>query len=102
MKLNSLYLFGIAELIGRIFTLGQRMPVGPCDHTAVLLVALYMMNDSEAHQAMQLELKQKYPHVLDNWNKYFDITVLKNNEISENETVDINALLKRIANENQR
>ena len=70
--------------------------IGLVDSTVLTLMALYMMNDSEAHAAMQLDLQQRDPLVATAWNNVYDMTVLRNTELSEHENFDVNELLRRL------
>lgn len=70
--------------------------IGPVDSTVLTLMALYMMNDPEAHTALQLELQQRDQLVATAWNNLFDMTVLRNNELSEYDNLDVNELLRRL------
>lgn len=74
----------------------QVVRIGPVDSTILTLMALYMMNDSEAHAALQLGLQQRDPLVATAWNNVFDMTVLRNTELSEHGNFDVNELLRRL------
>lgn len=108
MKLASLYLFSMIEIVKTIFVQVLRAPpnmlvlVGPADHNVMMIIALYMGINSEAHQAMQAELRNAGPDVLDAWNRMFDLVNLRNQELAEHETIDIAAFLKKVSDENKR
>lgn len=70
--------------------------IGLVDSTVLTLMALYMMNDLEAHAALQLDLQQRDPLVATAWNNVFDMTVLRNTELSEHDNLDVNELLRRL------
>lgn len=70
--------------------------IGLVDSTVLTLMALYMMNDLEAHAALQLELQQRDRLVATAWNNIFDMTVLRNTELSEHDNLDVNELLRRL------
>ena len=108
MKLASIYLFSMIEIVKTIFVQVLRAPpntyllIGPADHNAMIIIALYMGINSEAHQAMQTELRSAGADVLDAWNRVFDMVNLRNQELAEHETLDLAAFLKKVSDENKR
>lgn len=100
MKLCSHHLNFMISAIMNILQSPLHSPrvirIGPVDSTVLTLMALYMMNDSEAHAALQLDLQRRDPLVAIAWSNIFDMTVLRNTELSERDNFDVNELLRRL------
>lgn len=100
MKLCSHHLNFMILAIMNILQLPLHSPrvirISSVDSAVLALMALYMMNDPEAHAAMQLDLQQRDPLVAKAWANVFDLTVLRNAELLEHENFDVNELLRRL------
>lgn len=95
MKLSSANLNFMCEAAGRIISQGIFMPVGPADANAMLLIALYMGHDEEAHKELQLRLQERGDLVLKIWRNYFNIMMDRNLEGSNYISESVEDLIRR-------
>jgi hypothetical protein len=95
VKLSSANLKFMTESVGLIITQGLFIPVGPADANAMLLIALYMGQDEEAHREFQHRLQDRGDLVLRIWRNYFANVMEKNLEGSNYVSESVQDLIRR-------
>jgi len=95
MRLSSANLGFMCEAVGLIITQGLFVPVGLADANAMLLIALYMGQDEEAHREFQLRLQERGDLVLRIWRNYFANVMEKNLEGSNYVSESVQDLIRR-------
>lgn len=101
MKLSPDNLRFMEQAVGLIITQGLFIPVGPADANTLLLIALYMGQDYDAHNEMRERLKSRGDKVLRIWDDYFKLVMKSNEDGTNNISESVSQFITRISNESQ-
>lgn len=100
MKLSATYLRFMINFTNLAISPSVKNPgsvrISVVDSIVLTIIALYMMNDSEALLAMQAALGNEDPRVAEAWNNLYDSIVIRNNIQIKQENIDVNDLIRKL------
>lgn len=100
MKLSATHLRFMINFTNLVISPSVKNPgsvrISVVDSIVLTIIALYMMNDSEALSAMQTALGNEDPRVAEAWNNLYDSIVIRNDMQIKQENIDVNDLIRKL------
>lgn len=98
MNLSPAYLNFMTETVGLVLTKGLLMHIGTSDNNALILIALYMGRDPQAHEEMLIRLQEKGNLVVEIWRRFFAMVSRHNAAGIKTAEIDVQELMRRVVN----